>query len=89
MHTTYKVVFSDKSKKQLKKIDHKFQNQILNYLDKIDLLNNPKIFGKALTANLKGLWRYRVDDYRIICEIKEKEILILVLEINHRKEAYK
>ena len=52
-------------------------------------LLNPKKFGKSLLYNHKGNWRYRVEDYRIICRIEEKELIILVLAIGHRKNIYK
>jgi mRNA interferase RelE/StbE len=45
--------------------------------------------GKPLTGSLKGYWRYRVGDYRIICELRDEELLILVIEIAHRREVYK
>jgi len=50
---------------------------------------NPRIDGKALTANRNGQWRYRVGDYRIIVDIKDNELIILVIAIGHRKEIYK
>jgi mRNA interferase RelE/StbE len=52
-------------------------------------LQNPKNFGKPLPYGFKASWRYRIEDYRIICRIEEKELIILVLAIGHRKEIYK
>ena len=49
---------------------------------------DPRQHGKALTANRVGQWRYRIGDYRLICEIKDSEIIILVLEVGHRREIY-
>lgn len=85
----WKVNLTDKSKKDLAKFDFQTQSKILNFLNKKDLKQFPKLFGKPLTANLKGLWRYRVGDYRIICDLQEKEFLILVIQINHRSKIYK
>jgi mRNA interferase RelE/StbE len=50
---------------------------------------NPRLSGKALQGDLKGLWRYRVGNYRLIAQIKDNELIILVIEIGHRKEVYK
>ena len=44
--------------------------------------------GKGLVENKSGLWRYRIGDYRVICEIQDKEVVVLVLEVGHRKEIY-
>ncbi len=75
--------------KQLRKLDKSTQKIILNWIDK-NLVNclNPRIKGKALVDNHRGEWRYRIGDYRIITEIKDDKIIILVLEIGHRKNIY-
>ena len=49
---------------------------------------NPIMFGKPLSANLKGFWRYRVEDYRIICDVRDKELVVLVVKIGHRSKVY-
>ncbi len=84
-----KVEFTDSSRKQLKKIDSFNRNRILKYLFEIESLEDPKSRGKALEQDLKGLWRYRVGDYRIICSIEEEQVTILVLKIGHRRDIYK
>jgi mRNA interferase RelE/StbE len=83
----WKIDFSDKAKKNLKKLDFVVQKRILEYLDSIRF-KNPKDFGDGLVGDKKGLWRYRVGDYRIVAEIKEKEIIILVVDVGHRREIY-
>ncbi len=86
----YQVVFTEKAKKQLKKLDKHISSLILGWLEKnIQNCENPRIHGKGLVENKSGQWRYRVGDYRIICEIQDNEVIILVLEIGHRKEIYK
>ena len=57
----------------------------------IDLSNaeNPRIFGKGLSADKAGLWRYRIGDYRLICEIIDEKLVILALAAGHRKDIYK
>lgn len=51
--------------------------------------DNPRTFGKGLSANRAGQWRYRIGDYRLICYINDNELIILALSIGHRKEVYK
>ena len=85
----WKISIKGKAKKVLDKLDKPIKQQILKYFDKIIASNeNPKSYGKPLTANKKGLWRYRVGNYRVICQIRDNELLILVLDIGHRSEIY-
>ncbi|ABF34992.1 RelE-domain protein [Streptococcus dysgalactiae subsp. equisimilis GGS_124] len=87
---TYKLVVSDEVKKQLKKMDKHVGLMLAKDMKKrLDGLNNPRQFGKALTGQYKGLWRYRVGNYRVICDIVDNEMIILALEVGHRKEIYK
>ncbi len=83
-----RVEYTETARKQLKKLDKTMQTRILDYMDEIALLENPRSRGKALAENLRGLWRYRVGDYRVICEIQEARIIISVLKIGHRKNIY-
>ena len=57
-------------------------------LKNIDGCEDPRAHGKGLTANRSGKWRYRVGDYRILCEIKDEELVVLAIEIGHRREVY-
>jgi mRNA interferase RelE/StbE len=84
----YKFQIYDKTKKSFLKLDKQIQVKILKYFLNQDLLNNPQIFGKALIGNKKGIWRYRVGDYRILCKIEDKELIILAIEICHRRDVY-
>ena len=83
-----KLEFSEAARKAFKKIDKTMQKRIKEYLDEVLQLENPQSRGKALTGNLVNLWRYRVGDYRIICDIQDEKILITVLRLGHRKEIY-
>ncbi|KXT84133.1 RelE/StbE replicon stabilization toxin [Streptococcus sp. DD11] len=56
---------------------------------RLDGLSNPRQIGKALLGPYKGLWRYRVGNYRVICQIIDDQLLVLALEVGHRKEIYK
>ncbi len=85
----FKIVFSDKALKQIKKIDKHTASLIIGWLRKnLEGCSDPRQHGKGLTANRRGQWRYRVGDYRIITEIQDDKIIILVLEIGHRKNIY-
>ena len=70
-----KVVLTETFKKQLKKLDAVISKRVLDYLEQIELLDNPRSRGKALTSNLSGLWRYRVGDYRILCRIRDDKLI--------------
>jgi mRNA interferase RelE/StbE len=85
---TWSVEVDKKAIKELTKLDKPIQTRIINELTRISLSDNPKQFGKGLTANLIGLWRFRVGDYRIICEITDSKLKILVVRIAHRRNAY-
>ncbi|WP_077369928.1 type II toxin-antitoxin system RelE family toxin [Anaerosalibacter sp. Marseille-P3206] len=86
----YKILFDKNADKQLKKIDKTQQRIIVNWIIKnLENTNDPRVFGKALKGNLKDYWRYRVGDYRIIAEINDAEVKILIIEIGHRKDIYK
>ena len=84
-----KVVLTETFKKQLKKLDAAVSKRVLDYLEQIELLDNPRSRGKALTSNLSGLWRYRVGDYRILCRICDDKLIITVIEIAHRSTVYR
>lgn len=75
--------------KGLAKLDRPTRNRIQDYMDDVVRLGNPRSRGKALTANLVGLWRYRVGDYRIVCDIEDGELVVLVVDVAHRSRVYK
>lgn len=83
-----KVLLSKKADKQFRKLDKHTQKEIGKYIDELESLQNPRSRGKGLVGNLGGYWRYRVGDYRLICEIIDDELIILVLEVGHRKNVY-
>ena len=83
-----RIEYTETARKQLKKLDKTIQKRILDYMDEVALLENPRSRGKALVENMRGLWRYRVGDYRVICEIQDSKIIIAVLKIGHRKNIY-
>ena len=77
-------------RKELKKMDRHVSSLILGWIRKnLEGCENPRFIGKALTGDKAGAWRYRVGDYRIICEIHDEDIIILVLSVGHRREIYR
>ncbi len=86
---SYRLLYTEDSLRQLKKMDPSAQRLIVTYLRKLEHLEEPRSKGKALSAHLKGFWRYRIGDYRAICEINDDEIIIIVIDIGHRKDIYK
>lgn len=85
----WQIKFEPPAEKDLSKLDHQSRKKIRDYLRyKVLINNNPKERGKALTANKKGLWRYRVDKYRIVCKIKNNVLTVLVLNIAKRDKVY-
>ena len=81
------IEFSSRAEKQLRKIDKQIVRRILKFL-KTKVEENPKAVGKYLKGNLSDLWSYRIGDYRLICNFQEKRMIVLVLEIGHRREIY-
>lgn len=85
----YTVNFADKALKELRKMDKHTSTLLYSWISRnLDGCMDPRIYGKGLTANRSGQWRYRVGEYRIIAEIHDSEITILVLEIGHRRNIY-
>ncbi|ASB96412.1 type II toxin-antitoxin system RelE/ParE family toxin [Streptococcus equi] len=86
----YKIEFDPKVKKQLKKLDKTASSKIIRWLyANVDGTSLPRLHGKALTGDLAGLWRYRIGDYRVICDIQDDKLVILAVHIAHRKQVYK
>lgn len=84
------IDYTDTAREQLRKLDKQIARRILDYLDeRICGRENPRATGKALTGPLGGLWRYRVGDCRVICEIQDGALRVLVVRIGHRNEIYR
>ena len=83
------VEVSDYAEKQLRKLDKPIQKRLLDWLeDRIEGCKNPRHFGEPLRGEMAGLWRYRIGDYRIICEIQDQQLVVLALAVGHRREIY-
>ena len=85
----YRVAFTEKALKSLKKLDPNVSKMLLAWVRKnLEDCTDPRQHGKALVGDHSGQWGYRVGDYRLIAEIEDDEIIILVLNIGHRKNIY-
>jgi mRNA interferase RelE/StbE len=86
----WQVEFDRDAARDLRKLGKPAQRSILQYLRKrVATSSDPRRFGKALTGDLKGLWRYRVADYRIVAKIEDDRFIVLVLTVGHRGDVYR
>lgn len=86
---TWNVKFDDRAAKELRKLDRQAQQDILKYFrERIATDDDPRRFGKSLSGDKAGLWRYRVRDYRMICTIEDNNLIVLVLRVGHRRDVY-
>lgn len=86
----WKIEIAQTAAKQIQKLDKETQRRIISFLrNKLENTSNPRLYGKALKFEKAGLWRYRVGDYRLICEIKDEIVTVLVLCVGHRKKIYR
>jgi mRNA interferase RelE/StbE len=84
----WKIEFAKDVDKTFKKLDKHSTLQILKYLKEVAKMDNPRLKGKALSGDLSGLWRYRVEKFRIICKIQDDVVTIATIKIGHRKDVY-
>ena len=85
----FKLLISKSAEKDLSKLDNNSYNLITSWLKRnIDGCEDPRIHGKRLKGNLTSFWRYRVGDYRILCTINDKELIVLAVRIGHRRDVY-
>lgn len=85
----YQLLTTDRFDKAFKKLDKQTQRIIKTWIDKnLDGCENPRLHGKGLTANRSGQWRYRVGDYRILAEIRDNEIVLVLIDVGHRSTIY-
>ncbi len=86
----WRIDLAESAKKQLSKLDQPAAKQITTFLrERVAGAENPRSTGKALTGPLGGLWRYRTGDYRIVCDIQDNALRVLVIKIGNRREVYR
>jgi mRNA interferase RelE/StbE len=85
----FQLKFETLFEKTFLKLDRQAQRDVLKYFNNEALLKDPKKFAKPLQYGKKGNWRFRIGDYRVICKIIDKELIILALDVGHRSDVYK
>ena len=86
----WKVEYSCRANRQLARLDRQVSRRIAGYLEnRVALSPNPRELGHALTGDLAGLWSYRVGHYRIIRDIQDEFLRVLVVEVGHRGQVYR
>ncbi len=84
------IEISRTAERQIKKLNGPAQKSIVRFLrERLKSAENPRQWGKPLHGDKLGLWKYRVDDFRLICDIQDERITVLVLEVAHRKDVYR
>lgn len=87
----WSIEFEDKARKQLKKLAKREAERIVSYLEeRVIILDNPREQGEALQGPKLGhLWRYRVGAYRVVCDIQDNKLVVLVVDVDHRTQVYR
>ena len=86
---SYHVETTARFDKEFKKLDKYTQQMIKSWIVKyLQNCEDPRAHGKGLTANKSGQWRYRIGDYRLLCLIQDKELIILALTVGHKRDIY-
>ena len=86
----YHVEYSKRADKSFAKMDKHIAKSIIDWIENnLEGCENPRLHGKSLVGNYSGKWRYRVGDYRIIADIQDDRILILILDVEHRSKIYR
>ena len=85
------IKYAESASKQLKKLDKQTALRVLDYMDeRVAVLDDPRSLGKILKGPKIGeYWRYRVGDIRVICNIVDEQVMVLVIEIGNRREVYR
>ena len=85
----WRIEVTETARKQLAKLDHPVRSEIVGYLrERIQTDDDPRRYGAPLRKGLAGRWKYRVGDYRLICQIQDEKVLVLVLMVGHRSRVY-
>jgi mRNA interferase RelE/StbE len=86
---SWQIEYDPEASKDLRKLDRSIQREILDFIERrIARADDPRQFGKPLRESKFGLWRYRLRDYRIVCQLKDKRLVVLVISIGYRSTVY-
>lgn len=84
------IEYAESAKKQLRKLDKPMARRIVDFIDeRVAISDDPRRVGKALKGPLGDLWCYRVGDYRVLCDIQDGVLTVLILQIGNRREVYR
>ena len=87
---SWTIDYTETARNQLRGFDRQIARRIVDYMsERVAKLDDPRSVGRALTGRLGGFWRYRVGDHRVICEVQEHALRILVVRIGHRSRVYR
>lgn len=87
---TWKIEFEKEAAKEFKKLDGSVAKRIISFLSRIEKIDDPRSVGEVLQgSSLGGFWKYRVGDYRLICNISDKKVTVVIVKIGHRRSVYK
>lgn len=87
--TPWRIEWDDGARRDLRRLGRPEQEQIIAYLrERIATTDDPRRFGKPLRADLAGLWRYRINNYRLICRIEDQRLVVLVVTVGHRRDVF-
>ncbi|MCP1386778.1 type II toxin-antitoxin system RelE/ParE family toxin [Corynebacterium sp. TA-R-1] len=85
----WKIEFTPRAQRAVTKLDRGHQRRILDYLQEVSQLDDPRSRGKALASSLSGLWRWRVGDYRVVAEINDGTLIVVIVDVGHRSDIYR
>ena len=86
----WRIEFTPEAEKALARLGQEAEKRVVRFMrERVSHLENPRIIGESLKdSRFAGLWRYRAGDYRILCDIQDRKIRILVVQVGHRRAVY-
>lgn len=84
----WEINFAPQAAKTFRKLDKPIQRRVSRYLRELAALDDPRSRGKALVGDKSGLWRWRIGDYRVIADIYDEKVTIIILDMGHRRNIY-
>lgn len=85
----WRIEYTDTALRQLRKLDRTAAGRILDFLDDRVAAGEPRATGKSLSGTLGTFWRYRIGDFRVVCDIRDEVLTVLVVRVGHRKDVYR
>jgi mRNA interferase RelE/StbE len=86
----WRIEYDPRAIDDLNHLSREVRREIIRYLEtRIASRDNPRLFGKPLRHEFAGLWRYRVRDYRVVCQLRDDTLIVLVVGVGHRRDVYR